>query len=155
MLSESLPPSATADNNYTVSGISYDTAQYLVVVTGQSKNGSNTLEFSSTVSKRTIDSSGDYGPWQKLEGTGGLAEDAALPVFSNTRTSKPASAAFDGYVRYFDETGSHPLEDGMFEFSITAVGENSESAPLPSSYRLQTPQEHSPSAPSTSLIART
>lgn len=136
LLSESLPPSATADNNYTVSGISYDTAQYLVVVTGQSKNGSNTLEFSSTVSKRTIDSSGDYGPWQKLEGTGGLAEDAALPVFSNTRTSKPASAAFDGYVRYFDETGSHPLEDGMFEFSITAIGENSESAPLPSTLQV-------------------
>lgn len=136
LLSESLPPSATADNNYTVSGISYDTAQYLVVVTGQSKSGSNTLEFSSTVSKRTIDPSGDYGPWQKLEGTGGLAEDAALPVFSNARTSKPASTAFDGYVRYFDETGSHPLEDGMFEFSITAVGENSESAPLPSTLQV-------------------
>lgn len=136
LLSESLPPSATADNNYTVSGISYDTAQYLVAVTGQSKSGSNTLEFSSTVSKRTIDPSGDYGPWQKLEGTGGLAEDAALPVFSNARTSKPTSTAFDGYVRYFDETGSHPLEDGMFEFSIAAVGENSESAPLPSTLQV-------------------
>lgn len=132
LLSESLPPSATADNNYTASGISYDTAQYLVVVTGQSKSGSNTLEFSSTVSKRTIDSSGDYGPWQKLEGTGGLAEDTTLPVFSNAHISKPASTSFDGHVRYLDETGSHPLEDGMFEFSITAVGENSQSAPLPS-----------------------
>lgn len=136
LLSESLPPSATADNNYTVSGISYDTAQYLVVVTGQSKSGSNTLEFSSTVSKRTIDSSGDYGPWQKLEGTGGLAEDTTLPVFSNAHISKPASTSFDGHVRYLDETGSRPFEDGMFEFSITAVGENSESAPLPSTLQV-------------------
>ncbi len=132
LLSESLPPSATADNGYTASGISYDTTQYLVVVTGQSKSDSKTLEFSSTVSKRTIGSSGDYGPWQKLEGTGGLTEDAAPPVFSNTHVPKPASTAFDGYVRYFDETGSHPLEDGMFEFSITVTGENSEFAPLPS-----------------------
>ena len=136
LLSESLPPSATADNSYTASGISYDTAQYLVVVTGQSKSGSNTLEFSSTVSKRTIDSSGDYGPWQKLEGTGGLAEDTTLPVFSNTHISKPASTSFDGHVRYLDETGSRPLEDGMFKFSITAVGENSESAPLPSTLQV-------------------
>lgn len=136
LLSESLPPSATADNGYTASGISYDTAQYLIVVTGQSKSGSNTLEFSSTVSKRTIDSSGDYGPWQKLEGTGGLAEDTTLPVFSNTHISKPASTSFDGHVRYLDETGSHPLEDGMFKFSITAVGENSESAPLPSALQV-------------------
>lgn len=136
LLSESLPPSATADNGFTASGISYDTAQYLVVVTGQSESGSNTLEFSSTVSKRTIDSSGDYGPWQKLEGTGGLTEDAMLPVFSNIRASKPAQAAFDGHVRYFDETGSRPLADGMFEFSIAAVGENSGSAPLPSTLQV-------------------
>lgn len=132
ILSESLPPSANIDNSFTSAGISYDTTQYLVTVSGQSKNNSSTLTFNAITSKRTLDENGNYGPWEQANGVGGLIDDETVPTFLNSLNNSQTTTAFEGKIHYLDETGSNPLKDNMFHFSITAVGQNSNSAPLPS-----------------------
>lgn len=131
VISENLPPSATSENGYTAAGTTYDTVQYLVTVTGESQSGSSDLAFSSTVSRRILDASDSFGPWQTLEGTDALSAGKTAPAFTNSHATSPTSTSIVGHISYRDETGTHPLEDGMFRFALEAVGENSESAPLP------------------------
>lgn len=131
VISECLPPSATAENGYAAAGTTYDTTQYLVTVTGESQNDSPALSFSSTVSRRVLDASGSFGPWQPVEGADALTGEGGAVAFANAHATSPTSATIEGRVSYLDETGTRPLEDGMFQFTIEAVGENSDSAPLP------------------------
>ncbi|OUO89482.1 hypothetical protein B5F40_10835 [Gordonibacter sp. An230] len=102
------------------SGLDYSSALYTLTVDVTS-DGQGHLVASPTLAAVT-DDAGE--PAEDASGCGLTAR------FGNTY-SNSAFASFDGAVEYTDKSGTRPLENDLFTFSIKAVGDNAESAPRP------------------------
>ena len=99
-------------------GISYSAAKYVVEVKVEDKKG--TLN-ATTRLKRTIDDSGEEeekGEW--------ISPTTA--EFTNTFEAESQMAGPNVFKRYTDHTGSKPLADSMFQFTIKKLDDN---APFP------------------------
>ena len=99
-------------------GISYSAAKYVVEVKVEDKKG--TLE-ATTRLKRTIDDSGE----EKEEW---ISPTTATAEFTNTFEAESQMAGPNVFKRYTDHTGSKPLANNMFQFTIEKLDHN---APFP------------------------
>ena len=102
------------------SGIDYSSALYTLTVAVAS-DGQGHLVASPTLTAVT-DDAGD--PAESAGGSG-------LAVRFGNAYADSAFASFDGAVDYTDESGTRPLENGLFTFRIEAVGDNADRAPRP------------------------
>lgn len=104
-----------------LAGVTYSDALYRVVV-HVTDAGKGELELAVTVEKLVDDQGGH------LTGAPDLLSQGNLPLFINTFDAERTGYAPSARKEYVDYSGTRPLVDGMFEFTVQVPAE----APVPS-----------------------
>lgn len=112
-----------APGNAAQPGIDYSSAAWLLSI-AVTRDGNGALVAHPTLRQALDDDGSPVAEAPQTDATSSAAR------FRNAYADD-AYASFDGAVDYVDETGTHPIADGMFRFRIAAVGEGAQDAPLP------------------------